>query len=445
MNKQDMFKIQTCVLRVNIHCDGCKHKVKKKLQKIEGVYKVSIDVEQGKVTVSGNVDPAILIKKLEKAGKHAELWGRQKGPISIMKDIQIHNFKVGKDNKTEKGGFQAPQLKKGSTDMRFLGKDQKSVKFSSPPKEEEDDDFSNFDEDEDEDWDDEFDEGFSAQQPPSKVAPVADRGGHGSLANKATSNVHLKGNDGANNGENGKKAGSFNAFLKGVLGKAGGRTVGKSRNKAGNQDEGGKYRGKDGGLEKREGKMGAKDGAAGAHKTGGGDGKTNVSWNKKKGEFMVGGDGKTNESWNKKKGDFMVGGDGKSNGSWNKKLGENVDGGPKLDVKWQGFNEINTEYKGGGGINTGLMGPMGNFPAVQGLPAAAAVNVGHFQRNPHNQQYMAQMMMMNRQHGYGHGHDPSHLSMYMQPQPTMSYGPQPVTDQYAHIFSDENTGSCSVM
>ncbi|KAL0364780.1 UNVERIFIED_CONTAM: hypothetical protein Sangu_0575600 [Sesamum angustifolium] len=207
-----------------------------------------------------------------------------------MKDIQIHNFKVGKDNKTEKGGFQAPQLKKGSTDMRFLGKDQKSVKFSSPPKEEEDDDFSNFDEDED--WDDEFDEGFSAQQPPSKVAPVADRGGHGSLANKATSNVHLKGNDGANNGENGKKAGSFNTFLKGVLGKAGGRTVGKSRNKSGNQDEGGKYRGKDGWLEQREGKIGAKDGAAGAHKIGGGDGKTNVSWNKKRENLWLVGMGK---------------------------------------------------------------------------------------------------------------------------------------------------------
>ncbi|XP_011087378.1 heavy metal-associated isoprenylated plant protein 32 [Sesamum indicum] len=434
MNKQDMLKIQTCVLRVNIHCDGCKHKVKKKLQKIEGVYKVSIDVEQGKVTVSGNVDPATLIKKLEKAGKHAELWGGQKGPISIMKDIQIHNFKGGKDSKTEKGGFQAPQLKK---DMRFLGKDQQSVKFSSPPKEE-DDDFSDFDEDEE----DEFDEGFGALQPPSKVAPVADRGGHGPLANKATSHVHLKGNDGANNGGNGKKAGPFNAFLKGVLGKAGGRTVGKSRNKAGNQDEGGKYRGKDGGLEPREGKMGAKDGA---HKTGGGDGKTNVSWNKKKGDFMVGGDGKTNESGNKKRGDFMVGGNGKTNGSWNNKLGENVDGGPKLDVKQQKFNEINADYNGGGGINTGLMGPMGNFPAVQGLPAASAVNAGHFQRNPYNQQYMAQMMMMNRQHGHGQGQDPSHLSMYMQPQPTMSYGPPPVTDQYAHIFSDENTSSCSVM
>jgi len=30
------FYVQTCVLKVNIHCDGCKKKVKKLLQRIEG-------------------------------------------------------------------------------------------------------------------------------------------------------------------------------------------------------------------------------------------------------------------------------------------------------------------------------------------------------------------------------------------------------------------------
>ncbi|KAK1294681.1 hypothetical protein QJS10_CPA16g01370 [Acorus calamus] len=82
MSKEEginFLKIQTCVLKVNIHCDGCKQKVKKILHKIDGVYKTTIDAEQGKVTVSGNVDPAILIKKLVKSGKHAELWGSPKG------------------------------------------------------------------------------------------------------------------------------------------------------------------------------------------------------------------------------------------------------------------------------------------------------------------------------------------------------------------------------
>ncbi|KAK1298744.1 hypothetical protein QJS10_CPB14g00317 [Acorus calamus] len=52
---------KTFVLKVNIHCDGW-------------VYTVNIDAEQQKVTVSGSVDSATLIKKLNKSGKHAELW-----------------------------------------------------------------------------------------------------------------------------------------------------------------------------------------------------------------------------------------------------------------------------------------------------------------------------------------------------------------------------------
>lgn len=93
-----LLKIQTCVLRVNIHCDGCKQKVKKLLQRIEGVFQVNIDSEQQKVTVSGNVDSGTLIKKLVKAGKHAELWSqnntnqtqKQQNPICI-KDNNKNN------------------------------------------------------------------------------------------------------------------------------------------------------------------------------------------------------------------------------------------------------------------------------------------------------------------------------------------------------------------
>ncbi|XP_057507535.1 heavy metal-associated isoprenylated plant protein 37-like isoform X2 [Actinidia eriantha] len=73
-----LLKIQTCVLKVNIHCDGCKQTVKKILQRIEGVYQVNIDAEQQKVTVSGSVDSATLIKKLVRSGKHAEIWSNHK-------------------------------------------------------------------------------------------------------------------------------------------------------------------------------------------------------------------------------------------------------------------------------------------------------------------------------------------------------------------------------
>uniref|UniRef100_A0A453HRT6 HMA domain-containing protein n=1 Tax=Aegilops tauschii subsp. strangulata TaxID=200361 RepID=A0A453HRT6_AEGTS len=82
MSKEDVLKIQTCVLKVNIHCDGCQKKVKKILSKIDGVYQTSIDAEEGKVMVSGLVDPDTIIKKLNKGGKPAVLWGSKPGGVA---------------------------------------------------------------------------------------------------------------------------------------------------------------------------------------------------------------------------------------------------------------------------------------------------------------------------------------------------------------------------
>ncbi|KAL5561499.1 hypothetical protein UlMin_031246 [Ulmus minor] len=75
---EEALKYQTWVLKVSIHCEGCKKKVKKVLQSIEGVYTTTIDSQQHKVTVTGNVDSEILIKKLLRSGKHAELWPVEK-------------------------------------------------------------------------------------------------------------------------------------------------------------------------------------------------------------------------------------------------------------------------------------------------------------------------------------------------------------------------------
>jgi len=52
-----------------------------------GVYQVSIDAEEQKVTVRGSVDPSTLINKLVRSGKHAELWS----PISNKKLAKLVN------------------------------------------------------------------------------------------------------------------------------------------------------------------------------------------------------------------------------------------------------------------------------------------------------------------------------------------------------------------
>lgn len=72
-------KVETINLKVFIHCEGCKKKVKKILHQIEGVETVDIDVSLGKVTVTGIVDSKVLLKKLEKAGKVAEVLNASGG------------------------------------------------------------------------------------------------------------------------------------------------------------------------------------------------------------------------------------------------------------------------------------------------------------------------------------------------------------------------------
>ncbi|CAN6216659.1 unnamed protein product [Urochloa humidicola] len=62
-------------MQVNIDCDGCEGKVRRALEKLEGVHSVSIDRMHGKVTVTG---PVISQKKVLRAarrtGRLAVLW-----------------------------------------------------------------------------------------------------------------------------------------------------------------------------------------------------------------------------------------------------------------------------------------------------------------------------------------------------------------------------------
>ncbi|KAK4586728.1 hypothetical protein RGQ29_023768 [Quercus rubra] len=72
--RSEPLQYQTWVLKVSLHCEGCKRKVRKVLQSIDGVFTTSFDSQQNKVTVKGNVAVETLIKKLVKTGKHAEMW-----------------------------------------------------------------------------------------------------------------------------------------------------------------------------------------------------------------------------------------------------------------------------------------------------------------------------------------------------------------------------------
>ncbi|GMH07762.1 hypothetical protein Nepgr_009602 [Nepenthes gracilis] len=448
MSKQEVLKTQTYVLRVNIHCDcdGCRNKVKNLLQKIDGVFTVKIDAKQGKVTVAGNVDPATLIKKLNKSGKHAELWGgSQKNNQQLfnlgnqLKGVQIDNGgKGGKDNKSQnqKGGGQQTQQQ-----QKIKGaKDQKSVKFNLPQQGDYDDlsgdEFDDYDEDyefdDDDDYDDVFGHGHGTQ---SKNIPITGNNGRGQKGQS--------GNDKKAGNSNGKKGGgggggfNLSALMKGLTGKNGGKKGdggkkggGGGSNKGGNQNQGG-------GAAKKGSRSG------GDAKKGGGGGNNAVGGANKKGS----------------------GPNANNNGNGGKKGGGGGGGGGKNE----GFHEISVGKSGGGGNMGQQMGnypmdpqmvnyPMGlqmghNFPAVHGLPASGMMNGGGYYQgmgpalgNPYGQQqYMAMMMNQQRMMNGDGMHQPM---MYGRPPPGVGYAPPPppVYDPFTHMFSDENTASsCSIM
>ncbi|XP_019707202.1 uncharacterized protein [Elaeis guineensis] len=150
MVKGEDFK--TYVLKVNMHCHGCKEKVKKLLRKIEGVCSVSIDVEHQQVTVTGNVDSGTLIKKLARSGKRAELWSQkttsQNHKANQQKQAAAvgHPMKDGHKNNKDKG-------KQGLIQSLQVFKNQHN-KLSSLSSDEEDyDDDDDDDDDEDDDLD----------------------------------------------------------------------------------------------------------------------------------------------------------------------------------------------------------------------------------------------------------------------------------------------------
>ncbi|XXG54420.1 hypothetical protein AAC387_Pa03g2303 [Persea americana] len=413
-------KIQTCVLKVYIHCDGCKQKVKKLLQKIEGVYSMNIDAEQGKVTVAGNVDPNTLIKKLQKNGKHAELWPSKGGNPQLNKQFQavkIDNGEGPKGGKPQKGGkdlkgqqqqqqllqkikglkdMKLPQLK----DLKLPTKTKKSVKFNLPEDGDDvtddgfDDDYGDDDIDDDGFDDDDFGmdpnevkahlkkAAMNQQNPPVGAPKNGKKGGAGDVQ---VQNKAMVGNTDAKDGNGGKKGGQSQGGGAGVA------------------------------------KNGGKNGGAQDHKNGGngGTGNNKVATNGTNG--------------------------GHNSASSGGKKGGGAGGGGKNDHMGHPMpNNMSHEFHGmnlsGGGANVGQMGnmpmgQMGNIP-VQGLTAMNAG--GYFQGagpefpagNPyHQQQYIAAMIQQQRQNG-----------MYARPPPH-----PPAGESYTNFFSDENANGCMIM
>ncbi|KAK4348487.1 hypothetical protein RND71_031242 [Anisodus tanguticus] len=58
-------QVSTVVLKIRLHCDGCAHKIKRIIKKIDGVEEVKVDSEKDLVTVKGTMDFKDLIPYLK--------------------------------------------------------------------------------------------------------------------------------------------------------------------------------------------------------------------------------------------------------------------------------------------------------------------------------------------------------------------------------------------
>ncbi|KAL3505861.1 hypothetical protein ACH5RR_031243 [Cinchona calisaya] len=477
MSKEEFLKIKTCVLKVNIHCDGCKNKVKKILQKIDGVYKTNIDSELGKVTISGNVDPETLIKKLRKSGKRAELWGAPKANNNQqnqlnnqLKNMQIDSGKGGNNKKGQGGGGQKdggggggnnqqqpkggaqigqgmmnplqlqqlkamqdklPQFKDLKMPPMPFGnnKDQnkKAVKFNIP----EDDDltgdeFDEYDDDEEDDFEDddyEIDDDEMDDAPLNKMNPIMGNP-QGMMPNMMMHGQPLMkgGNNNNNNGGgNGKKGGAGGGNIPVQMNLGGG---GGGNNNGGKKDGNGNNNQNQGGGGGAAAQKGGQNGG-GQPQNGGGGGGGGGGQNKN-GHGGGGGNPNINANGAKKGGGMNNG----LNGMPNMMAMNAAAGGGNVDPP-KGNMPMGQMGQMMGNIPMGQMGNVAAAAAVQGLPAAAmngANGGGYFQGagpemmpgNPYYQQQMA-AMMMNQQRA--NGNERFQPMMYARPPPAVNYWP----------------------
>nr|GMD19868.1 heavy metal-associated isoprenylated plant protein 37 [Ipomoea batatas] len=89
---------------------------------------VSIDDEQQKVSVAGSVEAPTLIKKLVRAGKHAELWGSQKGTQNQKQ--KPSNGNDSKNNGNQNQNSAQKQQQKLMKDLEALKSQQGNNKFA---------------------------------------------------------------------------------------------------------------------------------------------------------------------------------------------------------------------------------------------------------------------------------------------------------------------------
>ncbi|KAL6845540.1 hypothetical protein ACP4OV_025035 [Aristida adscensionis] len=86
---------------VHMDCPGCEKKIRKAIQRLEGVDGVEIDMAQQKVTVNGSVEQKKVLKAVRRTGRRAVLWpfpyaaGGAGGAVHVLAQQQQQLYQPG--------------------------------------------------------------------------------------------------------------------------------------------------------------------------------------------------------------------------------------------------------------------------------------------------------------------------------------------------------------
>ncbi|CAK9171428.1 unnamed protein product [Ilex paraguariensis] len=98
--------VTTAVMKLNLHCEGCIHKIHRVLNKTKGFREVAIDRQKDLVTVKGSMDMKALAESLKK---------------QLKKDVQIVPPKKEGEKKEKGGGGGGGDKEKGGGEGKSRG------------------------------------------------------------------------------------------------------------------------------------------------------------------------------------------------------------------------------------------------------------------------------------------------------------------------------------
>eukprot|EP00253_Pinus_taeda_P022777 PITA_22777 len=93
-------QLQTVMLKVrNIDCDGCEKRVKRSVSSMKGVQSVEVNRKEQKLTVTGYVEVAKVLRRVKRTGKPTEIW-----PY-VPAEMAYHPYAVGTYDKKAPRGY----------------------------------------------------------------------------------------------------------------------------------------------------------------------------------------------------------------------------------------------------------------------------------------------------------------------------------------------------